>query len=470
MDGLSVFAGTLPADSVSSGTILNGTITGADLANNTVTSAQLGDDVELGSISANGELTLWSDANNLESLRLYGATGTIDVYDNSGDRTLSLSGGGASGGAMTLWGPDGTLRANLNGSSSGASFLLRDAAATATVQLRGDLGGEIDAAQRFNVVSALGGTTFAQLEKHAGGAWLKTYDEAGLITGTFGSSGGAAGGFVELHTGANKVGLRLDGDDGGAGLIVINSTNGASRVTLDGYGSGGGGEIRLADTNASTRLSLFGQGANSAGEINVFDTSGTETIEVLGQQSSTLGSRITMRNALGTNTITLDAEYLSAGEGGAISFNNGAGNQRLRIEGDLNDAGYLVVYGTNGAAKVSLVGNYGNTGEGRVTTEHLQITSVTTSLTNTATLTPGSGFVRISGSGGAVTLNATTAITSGSGTGLILVLEGTSDVNTVTIPDNANTRLAASRTLGLNDTLTLIWNGSDWVELSFSNN
>jgi hypothetical protein len=27
-----------------------------------------------------------------------------------------------------------------------------------------------------------------------------------------------------------------------------------------------------------------------------------------------------------------------------------------------------------------------------------------------------------------------------------------------------------SRTLGLDDTLTLIWNGTDWIEVSFANN
>ena len=41
----------------------------------------------------------------------------------------------------------------------------------------------------------------------------------------------------------------------------------------------------------------------------------------------------------------------------------------------------------------------------------------------------------------------------------------------VTVPNNANTRLDAvnpnqDHALGLNDTLTLIWDGSNWIQIS----
>jgi hypothetical protein len=70
----------------------------------------------------------------------------------------------------------------------------------------------------------------------------------------------------------------------------------------------------------------------------------------------------------------------------------------------------------------------------------------------------------------AVTLNITTAIADGKAIGDILILEGTSDANTVTVPNNANTLLGAARTLGLEDTLKLLWNGTDWLELGYSDN
>jgi len=86
-------------------------------------------------------------------------------------------------------------------------------------------------------------------------------------------------------------------------------------------------------------------------------------------------------------------------------------------------------------------------------------------------ITPSGTAVRTSGSGGAVTLGAT-AITNGDSTGQMLLLIGTSDANTVTINDASNTNLgAASRTLGLNDTLLLVYvSGQGWNEIAFSNN
>jgi hypothetical protein len=72
--------------------------------------------------------------------------------------------------------------------------------------------------------------------------------------------------------------------------------------------------------------------------------------------------------------------------------------------------------------------------------------------------------------GSVVTLNATTAIADSAVAGAVLILQGTSDVNTVTVPDNANTRLGGNRILGDGDTLTLIFNGTVWVEIAYANN
>lgn len=86
-------------------------------------------------------------------------------------------------------------------------------------------------------------------------------------------------------------------------------------------------------------------------------------------------------------------------------------------------------------------------------------------------ITPSGTAVRTSGSGGAVTLGAT-AIANGDSTGQMLLLIGTSDTNTVTINDASNTNLgAASRVLGLNDTLLLVYvAGQGWNEIAYSNN
>lgn len=86
-----------------------------------------------------------------------------------------------------------------------------------------------------------------------------------------------------------------------------------------------------------------------------------------------------------------------------------------------------------------------------------------------STLYPHSSYVLLSPIH-PITLDGSIAIASGWRVGDILILQGDSDKNTVTVPNNANTSLPAARTLGANDTLGLIWSGSSWVELFFSNN
>ncbi len=80
-----------------------------------------------------------------------------------------------------------------------------------------------------------------------------------------------------------------------------------------------------------------------------------------------------------------------------------------------------------------------------------------------------SEFIKISAAG-AVTSSLTTAISNGFWYGQILVLEGTDNVNTITIKNTANTKLSADCVLGIYDSLTLIWEGTYWMELARSNN
>jgi hypothetical protein len=143
-----------------------------------------------------------------------------------------------------------------------------------------------------------------------------------------------------------------------------------------------------------------------------------------------------------------------------------AGAEKIRI----NSVGKLGI-GTNspsvpldviGAAKVS----------GNVTIGAFPIISVSTNIPVTGdTLFPATGFVKLSPTS-AVTLSLTTAISDGSVPGQLLILEGQPSGGGFTfITNNANTHLSANgHTLNVNDTLVLIWDGNNWVELSFANN
>lgn len=92
-------------------------------------------------------------------------------------------------------------------------------------------------------------------------------------------------------------------------------------------------------------------------------------------------------------------------------------------------------------------------------------------------ITPNAGTIKVIGNGGAVVLVATPTITSPAIDGQVVILRGTSDVNTVTLQDVstlAGTKLrlgAATRVLGNRDNITLQWDGTglEWIELGFTN-
>lgn len=70
-----------------------------------------------------------------------------------------------------------------------------------------------------------------------------------------------------------------------------------------------------------------------------------------------------------------------------------------------------------------------------------------------------------------LTLDTVNAIVNGVYKGQVLVLEGSDNSNTLTMRNNANTNLNSQTiVLGRRDRLMLIWDGNNWVQISFSNN
>lgn len=98
-------------------------------------------------------------------------------------------------------------------------------------------------------------------------------------------------------------------------------------------------------------------------------------------------------------------------------------------------------------------------------------TSTTTTIAAAGTLTPTYRVHKVSGSGAAVTLSATTAIADGEKDGQLLTLMGNHATYTVTILDGANTQLNGNVTLEQYETIELRWDTtlSAWQELTRSN-
>jgi len=95
----------------------------------------------------------------------------------------------------------------------------------------------------------------------------------------------------------------------------------------------------------------------------------------------------------------------------------------------------------------------------------LVLPNTTSTMTASSTLTKTRTWHQLAATGGPVTLSTVTAIADGSTVGEVLVLSGTNSVDTVTIPDGANTELNGLWTAGERDVLVLVWNGTDWFEL-----
>ncbi|MFL5763841.1 MAG: beta strand repeat-containing protein [Bacteroidia bacterium] len=79
------------------------------------------------------------------------------------------------------------------------------------------------------------------------------------------------------------------------------------------------------------------------------------------------------------------------------------------------------------------------------------------------------GYIRLSSSG-VCTLGS--SLGAGSTIGQVCILENANPANTITLQVGGNLRLngAVSYIMGPGDTLTLIWNGSQWLEIGRSNN
>ena len=73
-------------------------------------------------------------------------------------------------------------------------------------------------------------------------------------------------------------------------------------------------------------------------------------------------------------------------------------------------------------------------------------------------------------SGSAITLSSSNPVTNGTVVGQVLIITGTSDTNTITFPNSGNLQIGTAATLGLNDCLTLLWSGTKWIKVSYSNN
>lgn len=285
--GYAMMAGNVPDGAITATKLAPGVLNATNLPNNSVSSTQLADTLSLGETNVNGRL---------------------DVYRTSaGTPAISLIG---SGSQISTFGSDGLEQIRLWGPSYGQLLMHDNVDNDVTV----DLSAESPGVPPF-FLSSPGGS----LSLRSGGGTNRVYMRAG-----------ESGGLLYLYQNDGGIGMLLDGDDGGAGSISVRSTNGSTRVLIDGHNASGGGEITVRKSDGANTIELDGSGAQIStygsdgleqirlwglgyGEILLKDSSVDNRTAVVLSANGTGGGLLRLLRNDGVSTITLDADV--SGEG-----------------------------------------------------------------------------------------------------------------------------------------------------------
>jgi hypothetical protein len=317
-------------------------------------------------------------------------------------------------------------------------------------------------AGRTNVTAAADTSTLLTL--NAGNAYSGGYEfsstaarlslQGGIVAG--GGQGNVAGGSIQMTAGsAESISAKA------GGTITLTAGNGISAA---------GGSI----------IFLPGSGSPS-GNVGIGEVSPTQTLDVNGiiQTASGIYSGPGTA-ALPAYTFSSDTDtgiYEAAANG--LGFAT-AGTNRMTItptgEVQLNSP-LGVAYGGTGAITAALARTSlgaaalaANTFTGDQTLQGKLILpdSGVTPMAASGILSADRVYIRVAGNGAPVTLNATTPIAAGVA-GQVVIIEGTDEAKAVSIPTGGNVKIDSPIVLGINDTVTLIYNGTNWVVVSVFN-
>jgi trimeric autotransporter adhesin len=295
---------------------------------------------------------------------------------------------------------------------------------------------------------------------------LVTPDSTRVYTSQFakGASGGFAVGKYGIAKGLSQNFLQLNENNYFIGHQAgENITTGLYNVFL-GYQSG------LLDTSGgyNTFVGYKSGLNNSDGLNNVFLGYLSGTNNTTGDNNIFLGVSSGIANETGINNIYIGTQagpMNHTGNNNIFIGNtagaNETGSNKLYIDIEGQNSQNAMIYGDFAADNLRLnglvtIGNFFN-----LDTENMYPTPG-------VTLNPTRSCVRFSNAG-PISLNSTTAIADGKEIGQILVLLGSDETKTVTVPNNANTMLTGTIILDFGDVLMLIWDGYDWRELSYTN-
>lgn len=236
--------------------------------------------------------------------------------------------------------------------------------------------------------------------------------------------------------------------------------------------AGGGGDMNYADNlnamaSPDTSLANLGGSTVGLGFFKMVSPSAITFPRINADNTVTPRSAANLKTDLGLGTMADQSAAAVAITGGAINGTLGATTPATAVVTTLQASGAATLNGAialNGAASFA--------------SKAFLTSSAIQSLLAATSINPNAIKVRVAGNGGPITVTAMPSITSPVSDGQLLIIQGTDATNTVTLQDEATlagTQLelgAATRLLGLGDTIGLLWDSvtSKWYELFFTNN
>jgi len=143
------------------------------------------------------------------------------------------------------------------------------------------------------------------------------------------SANASSGGYLRLNNSNGLARANLSGLNTG-GALTLYQADGGTGAILDGEDTGSG-SLGLYNTNGTRKFYVKGQSTGSAAELSMFGSGSAETIQLLGAEATGEGAEIRLRNNEGGNTIEIDGDWQSRA-GGAIVFYKSNGVEGVRIE------------------------------------------------------------------------------------------------------------------------------------------
>ena len=280
---------------------------------------------------------------------------------------------------------------------------------------------------------------------------------------------------------ANNYGIYTQATASSAGTTVVGVEAKATNTSTTGEARGLEGLANASGTGLA--IGLFGNasGSTSSNWAGYFNQ-GNVYVQNRVAIGSTLFTPTGVLHVKGanwsTNSVIIEGDNSSAGA--AIRFN--AGSRIFDIIGSTGTgatmgAGYFGIYDATGGAYRFTISPTGNVGIGMNTPgTTLEVngavthTATTRSYTTAGVLNIGDeGYIRIASSGAATIAGA---LGAGVAIGQTCILENSNAGLTITMQVGGNLRLNGNVNfiMGPGDTLTLIWNGTQWLEIGRSNN